>query len=183
VRQTFFRHVHVAMSMSLFMAYVSMQVSNDLAVLLTLANTSEQSKQRLSENNIANCTIMNSRPPRQRYLRVSDPPTKQLNPQCADCSYISGRRDCSQSQVLVCVCVCVCILSRWVHAAIVEVPDLLRPKRLPIHVGSAGKRARPPVQSFFVLGQMNRTEPNCPHSSVHPISPSDRTPASELSRV
>jgi hypothetical protein len=30
----------------------------------------------------------------------------------------------------------------------------------PIHIGSAGERARPPVQSFFVLGQMNRTEPN-----------------------
>jgi hypothetical protein len=39
----------------------------------------------------------------------------------------------------------------------------LRPKRLPIHIGSAGERARPPVQSFFVPDQMNRTEPgtNC----------------------
>jgi hypothetical protein len=27
-------------------------------------------------------------------------------------------------------------------------------------MGSAGERARPPVQSFFVLDQMNRTEPN-----------------------
>jgi hypothetical protein len=38
--------------------------------------------------------------------------------------------------------------------------NTLRPKRLPIHIGSAGERARPPVQSFFVLDQMNRTEPN-----------------------
>jgi hypothetical protein len=38
--------------------------------------------------------------------------------------------------------------------------DTLRPKRLPVHIGSAGERARPPVQSFFVPGQMNRTEPN-----------------------
>jgi hypothetical protein len=38
------------------------------------------------------------------------------------------------------------------------VSNTLRPKRLPIHIGSAGERARPPVQSFFVLGQMNRTE-------------------------
>jgi hypothetical protein len=27
-------------------------------------------------------------------------------------------------------------------------------------IGSTGERARQPVQSFFVLGQMNRTEPN-----------------------
>jgi hypothetical protein len=37
--------------------------------------------------------------------------------------------------------------------------DTLRPKRLPIHIGSAGERARPPVLNFFVLDQMNRTEP------------------------
>jgi hypothetical protein len=37
--------------------------------------------------------------------------------------------------------------------------NTLRPKRLPIHIGSAGERARPPVQSFFVLDQMNQTEP------------------------
>jgi hypothetical protein len=38
--------------------------------------------------------------------------------------------------------------------------DTLRPKRLPIHIGSAGERARPPVLNFFVPDQMNRTEPN-----------------------
>jgi hypothetical protein len=37
--------------------------------------------------------------------------------------------------------------------------NTLRPKRLPIHIGSAGERARPPVQSVFVPDQMNRTEP------------------------
>jgi hypothetical protein len=37
--------------------------------------------------------------------------------------------------------------------------DTLRPKRLPIHIGLAGERARPPVLNFFVLDQMNRTEP------------------------
>jgi hypothetical protein len=41
--------------------------------------------------------------------------------------------------------------------------NTLRPKRLPIHIGSAGERARPPVQSFFVPDQMNRTEPNREH--------------------
>jgi hypothetical protein len=38
--------------------------------------------------------------------------------------------------------------------------NALRPKRLPIHIGSASERARPAVQSFFVPDQMNRTEPN-----------------------
>jgi hypothetical protein len=39
---------------------------------------------------------------------------------------------------------------------------------LPIHIGSAGERARPPVQSFFVPGQMNRTEPNPPNFRTEP---------------
>jgi hypothetical protein len=43
----------------------------------------------------------------------------------------------------------------------------VRPKRLPIHIGSAGERARPPVQSFFVLDQMNRTEPNVSTHESH----------------
>jgi hypothetical protein len=33
----------------------------------------------------------------------------------------------------------------------------LRPKRVSLHIGPAGERARPPVQSFFVADQMNRT--------------------------
>jgi hypothetical protein len=54
----------------------------------------------------------------------------------------------------------------------VESPSLSGPidrhdsKRLPIHIGSAGERARPPVQSFFVLDQMNRTEPIVFHSAA-----------------
>ena len=35
---------------------------------------------------------------------------------------------------------------------------ILQDPFLRIHTGSAGERARPPVQSFFVLDQMNRTE-------------------------
>jgi hypothetical protein len=39
--------------------------------------------------------------------------------------------------------------------------DTLRPKRLPIHIGSAGERARPPVQSLIFVcyyqAKMNRT--------------------------
>jgi hypothetical protein len=45
--------------------------------------------------------------------------------------------------------------------------DTLRPKRFPIHVGSAGERARPPVQSFiFVLkrpNEPNRTDTELPN--------------------
>jgi len=48
--------------------------------------------------------------------------------------------------------------------------DTLRPKRFPIHRGSAGERARPPVQSFFVPDQMNRTNNRwltaCPSRAV-----------------
>jgi hypothetical protein len=36
---------------------------------------------------------------------------------------------------------------------------------------AAGERARPPVQSFFVLGQMNRTEPNCEPKQTNETEP------------
>jgi hypothetical protein len=39
-------------------------------------------------------------------------------------------------------------------------PTKTQTTSLGIHIGSAGERARPPVQSFFVPDQMNRTEPN-----------------------
>jgi hypothetical protein len=47
--------------------------------------------------------------------------------------------------------------------------NTLRPRRLPIHIWSAGERARPPVQSFFVPGQMNRTEPNRARDGVQSL--------------